>query len=149
MDPADQGLKAVKQEVVNTQKEDLKPNFLFELKRDDTNKSTEQQLSPFECVYDFCLALEKFCKSKSTAENRLDIDEDWKKLLFTCCSHNPERVMWIHLTFQTSTKMKLTWKQVVRRLMANFDDPKRILSLETALSKFNFMPELESIYAAN
>ncbi|KAL9539265.1 hypothetical protein MBANPS3_010367 [Mucor bainieri] len=148
-DKADQGMMTVKPEVVNAPKEDLKPNFLFELKRDGTNKSTEQQLSPFECVYDFCLALEKFCKSKSTAENRLDIDEDWKKLLFTCCSHNTERVMWIHLTFQTSIKMKLTWKQVVRRLMANFDDPKRILSLEAALSKFNFMPELESIYAAN
>ncbi|KAG1064610.1 hypothetical protein G6F42_026968 [Rhizopus arrhizus] len=45
--------------------------------------------------------------------------------------------------------MKLTWKQVIRRLMANFDDPKRTLSLERALSRFNFLPELESIYAAN
>jgi hypothetical protein len=33
--------------------------------------------------------------------------------------------------------------------MANFDDPKRNISLESTLSKFRFLPELESIYAAN
>lgn len=145
----DKGDAIVKDEVVNTQKEELKPNFLFELKHDNTNESTADNTSPFECVYDFCLALEKFCKSKSTPENQLDIDEDWKKLLFTCSSHNPDRIMWIHLTFQSSHKLKLSWKQVVRRLMANFDDPKRNPSLESALSKFRFLPELESIYVAN
>ncbi|CEP16164.1 hypothetical protein [Parasitella parasitica] len=140
----------VKQEMIkNAAKEELKPNFLFELKSDNTNRSTEENISPFECVYDFCLALEKFCKTRSTPENKLDIDEDWKKLLFTCSSHNSERIMWIHLTFQTSNKLKLTWKQVVRRLMANFDDPKRSLSLEITLSKFKFLPEIESIYTAN
>ncbi|KAI8640542.1 hypothetical protein BD408DRAFT_347684, partial [Parasitella parasitica] len=135
--------------VNNAKKAELKPNFLFELKGDNTNASTKENISPFECVYDFCLALEKFCKSKSTPENELDIDKDWKKLLFTCSSHNSERIMWIHLTFQTSNKLKLAWKQVVRRLMANFDDPKRSLSLELTLSKFKFLPEVESIYTAN
>ncbi|KAG1113428.1 hypothetical protein G6F42_014466 [Rhizopus arrhizus] len=45
-----QETKAVKREVVSAPKENMKPNFLFELKSDDTNKSTEQQLSPFECL---------------------------------------------------------------------------------------------------
>ncbi|KAI7897473.1 uncharacterized protein BX663DRAFT_409803, partial [Cokeromyces recurvatus] len=119
---------------------DFNPPFMFELKCDNTSVSSNNNMSPFECVYDFCSSLENFCKSKAAINNRWDIEKDWHKLLLACSSHNYERFMWIHLTFQADKNVKLGWKQVVRRLMTRFDDPQRIISLRSILTNFRYQP---------
>ncbi|KAI9487760.1 MAG: hypothetical protein EXX96DRAFT_460488, partial [Benjaminiella poitrasii] len=117
---------------------DFNPPFIFELKCDNTNISCNNNMSPFDCVYDFCLCLENFCKTKSTANHRWDIERDWHKLLLACSSHNYERFMWIHLTFQAEKNIQLCWKQVIRRLMSKFDDPQRSISLRSILAHFRY-----------
>lgn len=119
---------------------DHKPPFVFELKSDSS--ASDQA---FECVYDFCMALEAFCRSTSVSSHRLDIEKDWHKLLLTCSSHNYDRFMWIHLTFQSTLRLKLRWKQVVTRLMSKFDVPERRILVEELLSSFRYFPELATI----
>jgi hypothetical protein len=139
----------VKKEEGAEKEVDLKPPFVFELKSDNTAND-----KAFECVYDFCTALETFCRSTSTSSQRLDIEKDWHKLLLACSSHNYERFMWIHLTFQSTLRLKLRWKQVVTRLMSKFDAPERRILVQELLSSFRYIPELatattNSIYMVN
>jgi hypothetical protein len=137
----DQGRNIVVKKEEGTEKEvDLKPPFVFELKSDST--ASDQA---FECVYDFCTALETFCQSTLASSLRLDIEKDWHKLLLACSSHNYERFMWIHLTFQSTLRLKLRWKQVVTRLMFKFDTPKRRILVEELLSSFRYIPELGTL----
>ncbi|CEI86560.1 hypothetical protein RMCBS344292_00997 [Rhizopus microsporus] len=121
------------------------PTFIFETKYDNTHFSPEPH-KPFLCVYEFCVALEVFCKSKN-----IDIEKHWAKLLLKTTAHNYERFMWIHLHLINQPKLKLSWQQVVQRLMLKYDDPRRTQAVKRALNMFTFNPNIkpESIDAAN
>ncbi|ORE10058.1 hypothetical protein BCV72DRAFT_200346, partial [Rhizopus microsporus var. microsporus] len=121
------------------------PTFIFETKHDNTHFSPEPH-KPFLCVYEFCVALEVFCKSKN-----IDIEKHWARLLLKTTAHNYERFMWIHLHLINQSKLRLSWQQVVQRLMLKYDDPRRTQAVKRALNMFTFDPNIkpESIDAAN
>ncbi|CAO3634828.1 unnamed protein product [Mucor hiemalis] len=122
---------------------DFKPTFVFQLSSDDVINPDKPQ---FVCVYDFCTELSKYCE---TSVKQLDVNKDWLKLLLACSSHNYERFMWIHLTFQASNNLKLTWNQVRKRLQSKFDDPSRRTKLVQELETTRFIPEIQSIIVHN
>lgn len=122
---------------------DFKPTFIFQLSSDDVINSEKPQ---FDCVYDFCAELSKYCE---TSEKQLDVEEDWPKLLLACSSHNYDRFMWIHLTFQASNNLKLSWKQVRKRLQSKFDDPSRRSRLAQELETKRYIPDIQSIFVHN
>ncbi|KAI9270825.1 hypothetical protein BY458DRAFT_436205, partial [Sporodiniella umbellata] len=150
-----QGLGLTKEQVQQTKErwkrllqEDLSheeslPMFIFEIQFDGTHLSPEPH-KPFLCVYEFCVALEMFCKSK-----KLDIEKHWDRLLLKTSAHQVDRFMWIHTHLIHQPAVRLTWEQVVRRLMLQYDDPKRALSIQHSLRDFSFDDRHESIEQAN
>ncbi|GAA5802678.1 hypothetical protein HPULCUR_008152 [Helicostylum pulchrum] len=123
---------------------DFKPSFIFQLTTDQTINPT---LPHFACVFDFCNKLTEYCETLTTKQ--LNIETDWLKLLLACSSHNYDRFMWIHLTFQTANNLKLDWRQVRKRLMSKFDDPSRRTIVFNQIADFKYIPEIETIEIAN
>ncbi|GAA5814488.1 hypothetical protein MFLAVUS_007985 [Mucor flavus] len=123
---------------------DFKPSFIFQL-------ATDQPINPalphFSCVFDFCNKLTEYCETLTTRQ--LNIETDWLKLLLACSSHNYDRFMWIHLTFQSANNLKLDWRQVRRRLMSKFDDPSRRTIVFNQIADFKYIPEIETIEIVN
>ncbi|CAO3690030.1 unnamed protein product [Rhizopus stolonifer] len=87
-----------------------------------------------------------FCKSR-----KLDIEKHWDRMLLKTSAHNSDRFMWIHVNLINLPAARLTWEQIVQRLMLKYDDPKRTQSVKRALSSFSFDPNKssESIESAN
>ncbi|KAG2236641.1 hypothetical protein INT48_000196 [Thamnidium elegans] len=123
---------------------DFKPSFIFQLATDQPMNTT---LPQFACVFDFCTKLTEYCETLTTKQ--LNIETDWLKLLLACSSHNYDRFMWIHLTFQSANNLKLDWSQVRRRLMSKFDDPSRQTIVFNQIANFKYIPEIETIEMAN
>lgn len=123
----------------------FKPPFAFDLRTDNEDETKTKQT--FNCVYDFCLCLEQYCQSEN-----LDIEKAWFKLLTACTTHNYDRYMWIHSTFQHADKYGIGWKQAVRRLMFKYDDPHRTMILESKMDSLRYLLSVnpgQHIYSVN
>lgn len=145
IDQVNQVIDKVKQFLEDDNPEEALPTFIFETRLDGTQVSPEPH-KPFLCVYEFCVALEMFCKSK-----KMDIEKHWDRLLLKTSAHNADRFMWIHMNLITQPTVRLSWEQVVQRLMLKYDDPRRTQSVKRALQSFYFDPvkNTESIEIAN